>query len=397
MGRKKKKNPILRACEQGDLAQIKKLLPVIPMWSSIPASWTEDFKIEILDLLCEKGHIEILKYLVSIGFEAKNYPGTSWPLPCPASCGKLDMVKYFIELGANVSVDGGTAVVYACKNGHLDVVKYLLSLGVDLTRYYYDGIEFACEKGHLEIVKYFVSIGIEIDYREPIVVACREGRFEVVKYLVSIGVFASFEAVAESIENGHFEITKHLIENGTIDQRISAMISACKENSMEIVKFLLEFLKKDSKTSKELKNMGLAHACVRSNWDVIKFLISEGADVNGFDGIDHYIVDSGDVSLVKYMASLGTDFVSKDISLNLAMGRGNMKMVEQLISLGANRELLYGKYKEHFIMKRAYCLWRKIHLKKWIRRVLIPLYFSPGFPGEIWAKKELKKMIIFST
>jgi ankyrin repeat protein len=53
----------------------------------------------------------------------------------------------------------------SCK-GHLEVVKYLISLGVDInksTNYGSTPLYIASCKGHLEVVKYLISLGVDIN------------------------------------------------------------------------------------------------------------------------------------------------------------------------------------------------------------------------------------------
>jgi ankyrin repeat protein len=47
--------------------------------------------------------------------------------------GRLDVVKYLVENGADVTDINNSAVKYAARDGHLDVVKYLVEHGADVT------------------------------------------------------------------------------------------------------------------------------------------------------------------------------------------------------------------------------------------------------------------------
>ena len=77
---------------------------------------------------------------------------------------------------------------YACARGHLDIVKYFVSLGVNI-RANKDAFRLACQYGHLDIVKYFVSLCVNIhtnmDY--ALHLACKYGHLNVVKYLIDLG------------------------------------------------------------------------------------------------------------------------------------------------------------------------------------------------------------------
>ena len=74
--------------------------------------------------------------------------------------GDLEVVKYLVSQGANVTDDNNNyAVQVASMNGHLEVIKYLVSQGADVTSYNNWALRYASKNGHLEVVKYLVSQG----------------------------------------------------------------------------------------------------------------------------------------------------------------------------------------------------------------------------------------------
>ena len=92
--------------------------------------------------------MEIVKYLLSdckFNVECKNKlkynaDQTEYlvsPLWCASVSGKLDVVKYLIEFGANVNSEsdtGSTPLRSACLESHLDVIKFLVKNGGDIQR-----------------------------------------------------------------------------------------------------------------------------------------------------------------------------------------------------------------------------------------------------------------------
>ena len=55
-----------------------------------------------------------------------------------------------------------TPLYYASQKGHLEVVKYLKSVGADIhvkDKYGLTPLHFASLNGHLEVVKYLKSVG----------------------------------------------------------------------------------------------------------------------------------------------------------------------------------------------------------------------------------------------
>ncbi len=103
--------------------------------------------------------------------------------------GHLEIVKYLVSLGANIKAKYNQAVVYASENGHLEIVKYLVSQGADIKDRDNSAVIYASKNGHLETVKYLVSQGADIkaQYDSAVIYASRGRHSKTVRYLVSQG------------------------------------------------------------------------------------------------------------------------------------------------------------------------------------------------------------------
>lgn len=113
------------------------------------------------------------------------------------SHGNLDIVKYLVEKGIDLSKPYDNPVSHAAKSGNVDIVKYLVEKGVKINDFAVSG---AAEKGHLDIIKYL--LGDEVKDNEGNIIklpddikpakigdnalanAAQNGAFDVVKYLV---------------------------------------------------------------------------------------------------------------------------------------------------------------------------------------------------------------------
>jgi ankyrin repeat protein len=76
--------------------------------------------------------------------------------------GDLDLVKFFIDRGANIHYANDYALVYASSNGHLEVVKYLIGKGADIHARNDYALRLASLNGKLEVVKYLIGKGADI-------------------------------------------------------------------------------------------------------------------------------------------------------------------------------------------------------------------------------------------
>lgn len=150
------------------------------------------FMQEALVMACQHGVLAKVKELVSAGVSVNIGDGSFHysPLDKASEFGHLEIVKYLVDNGANVTACDNWAVRYACKKGHIDVVKYLISKGADPLDYDNHSIRMACEHGHLELVKYLVSQGTDTADKRLWWLAWESGHLDVIKYLADLGLDA---------------------------------------------------------------------------------------------------------------------------------------------------------------------------------------------------------------
>ena len=72
------------------------------------------------------------------------------------------MHQQLIDACQNGHLDNNYAVRWAAGNGHLEVLKYLVSLGADIQNQNDYAVQWASSNGHLEVLKYLVSLGADI-------------------------------------------------------------------------------------------------------------------------------------------------------------------------------------------------------------------------------------------
>ena len=123
----------------------------------------------------------------------------STPLMKAAEAGHLDIVKYLESIGGDInhhSLRGKTALLVAVRSNRAKVVKYLLQQGADPNIRSLDNVtplSAACFDGNTRLIKYLLDAGANPDMQDgtgksPIIYAAAKGFSNVVKTLIEKGV-----------------------------------------------------------------------------------------------------------------------------------------------------------------------------------------------------------------
>lgn len=180
---------LLRACEQGRLAEVKKLLS-----SGHDPNGHDDLLGERpLHVVARTGHIPVANALLVAGADIDaqiGYKGLDRPLDCAAEKGKVKMVRFLLSRGARVNIRGNShALLSAVRAGQLTTTDLLLRKGAKLAK---DTLYWAVRVGNVRLAELVLKAGANINGdgsgSEPIRAAVRlhEGS-EMLKMLVKHG------------------------------------------------------------------------------------------------------------------------------------------------------------------------------------------------------------------
>jgi len=105
-----------------------------------------------------------------------------------AQKGNLELVKIYIQLGANIHTEDDYALQLSSRNGHLKVVKYLIKQGANIHANNDYALRLAAQYGNLSVVKYLVKHGANVHARSNLALmwAIENNCTKVVEYLKSI-------------------------------------------------------------------------------------------------------------------------------------------------------------------------------------------------------------------
>ena len=142
------------ACLIGDSKDILNMMTTFGTWLHVAAA---------------HGQLEIVKYLVDIGADVNARGGTfnGNALNEAASDGYVEVVEYLLHRGAemDVSEPERNPLFGAVHCGHIDIVRLLIENGLDPHVKYtgeymtdMDALAFAHENGHAEIVEFLRTL-----------------------------------------------------------------------------------------------------------------------------------------------------------------------------------------------------------------------------------------------
>ncbi|EIE88039.1 hypothetical protein RO3G_12750 [Rhizopus delemar RA 99-880] len=158
-----------KAAQEGNLAAVKRLVKKVPNIQN-PDPETG---YTTLMYAAEKGHVEIVEYLLDIGHEEEvisvDNEGIT-VLMIAAMYNHIEIfflyVKKYKECIHAISKNGWTALLYAAQNGNTTIVGFLLSVPVDLDHTDNEGnsaLHYAAAWGHINVMDLLVSEGCNVD------------------------------------------------------------------------------------------------------------------------------------------------------------------------------------------------------------------------------------------
>ena len=247
-----------------------------------------------------------------------------------------------------------------------DTLRALASSGVNLNASYnYETLLSTASKfGKLETVEYIVNQHVSIDAAQPpyddtaLTKAIRWNRLDIAQFLRKSGAeFQTFEDTTApnvleiACENGNMDMIKWILDSGyslTMKQEVDAMTGAAQNDRIDVLKYLLDDKKFDINAEDGFGYTTLENVSGTASLSTIKFLVDNGANVNGEKGqyttpltgavmgnradVAKYLIEKGaDVNLA------GTnDDAKSSRPLTEAIQTGLFDMVKLLVDSGAS-------------------------------------------------------------
>lgn len=301
--------PLLKQCIQNwkSMEMIKLLIEHVTRLQKSPTISKSLFQ---FSYALQLGRIDIIKFLV----EEKQFDvNLDNPFSIACLSGNLDLVKYFVSKGVEVSilnVQNESPFFLAMKEGNFEIVKFLIETQLDRIDINFPNINqetplsIACFHGHEENVKYFLDFCVaknrKIDLEFPnnhgetaLLYASYRGNLDIFKNLIEAG--ADFlhvrnrggeNAMGVAISFSRIEIVKYLVLEKNVDLNMhvnnrneTALCMAAADGASEIAKFLISTKKVDLNAQNKYKETPVSVAAYRGALDIVKELFEAGADI----------------------------------------------------------------------------------------------------------------------
>lgn len=176
----------------------------------------------------------LLKYLVE-HHNVNVYAGMAYALRVSAARADIITVKYIIEQCGADKQSMGAAIHEAMTLNHIEIVKYLILQGADVSSITTLAFSYIFETGDLEFMKLLVAHGGDIHrYNEfPLIIASKYGHVDIVKYILEqhkVDIHVNEDrAIKLAMIYNHFETTKYLASKYNNSQ-LSTILSWAETN-----------------------------------------------------------------------------------------------------------------------------------------------------------------------
>ena len=358
---------LFEAAKSGDVDKVREIL----LDCTILVNCTDSFGWTPLSLACHKGHLGVVRLLVS-EFKVDmtiQTPNGSSPLKLAAICNHDNVVRALLSnsqcLVDTKDQDGYTALHYSCKYGYVDIVKTLVQHKANVNARTDSGdtpLTLAAKHGHDNIVQDLLSDtdcimdAKDKDGYTALHYSCKYGHFDIMRALLIKYKAIDINATTDSgytplmlaAMNNHANVVHTLLSDSQclVDAKsqdgYTALHYSCKYGHVDVVRTLLVKYKAiDVNTRTDSGDTPLTLAARHEHDNVVHALLSDSQclvdtkDQDGYTAL-HYSCIYGYVdivkTLVKHKANINARTYSGNTPLTLAAICNHDNVVHALLS-----------------------------------------------------------------
>ena len=299
----------------------------------------DDLKLSAIYYAAASGQLEVVNLLLKAGVSPDHSSNENITPLIAATMGmQYGTVHFLLQNGADVdrqTKEGRTALFEACLRKDIPIARLLLESGANpnLITNVLNSTPFiaACFAGSVELAKLLLRFNAEPNIKfargyTPLMAACMCNYHNIVKLLLQSGAYVNTQgsdgatAIGLASTNNNNRIISLLL-NAKVEVNVGApgygppLLVLCSHGNDEMVECFLEAGADPNVVCAEYFNFTALHfACVLNNEDIVRLLLKAKANTN--------VLSSNGVT-----------------PLSIAVSKGNVKIVEVLLAVGADVEL----------------------------------------------------------
>lgn len=187
----------------------------------------------------ERGFIDIIKLLIEFNVDYtfdNNYA-------IKRSVRYAEILKYFIDLGANISIDNDLPLRYAIFLDQLESIKLLVENGADMYVLNNSPIKIAIYYKDTNCIKYFIEQGMDVQIEDNCIFRYMYNKESINEFLLQSGADPNSlngDNWTDLILNGRIETIRLLIKYGADIDLLNNKYRSLSKNMAEIVQILTQ-------------------------------------------------------------------------------------------------------------------------------------------------------------
>ena len=280
----------------------------------------------------------------------------------------IDMVKFLLDKKVDIELldpEGSTALFYAAHTNNIEIIKMILSAGANIYHENYNDTTFfniIMNTFNIELINYLIEkYNFDINCIDKsgnslLHLACAREENSI-KFLIekkiNLNIVNYLKQTALIVLCNEYnpgeEIIRLLIENNADvnlqdNKKYSALTYAIINNYINIVKILVELENTNINIIATDGSTPLITAAIENSYDIIKYLVDKGADLNIQDiyGNTALIIaaDHEDIDIAKYLYDKGTNINLERIDGKKAYNMTDDENILSIFGIKTNDQLL---------------------------------------------------------
>jgi ankyrin repeat protein/beta-lactamase regulating signal transducer with metallopeptidase domain len=316
---------------QGDLQKMKSLVV-----NGVSQNTRDETGFTPLHAAAAGGHKDIVEYLISQGADVNAEAAPGWTALSYAAAGnRMEVVELLHSKGIGAGKGASELLPVIASRGYADAAKILIELGADANIDNGRPLCEATEAGHKQIVEILISKGADVNKGDwvPLKITAKTGRTDIAKCLIAAGADIDAGDWTPLMEAAYFskDMVKLLVSEGADVNRITNNGWSVLNSAVDANRLDIAelLLDRGAKPNVKGENFSALHLAAWYQPNFVELLISKGAEVNS--------KDKNGWTPLHYAGLQSIDFlVAKGADVNARTNQG--ETVLHLLATGGNED-----------------------------------------------------------